>query len=98
MIEDPRFKKGLELFNDKQYHEAHDIWEELWTEKEADPDRSFLQGLIQISVSHYLYGEERLPGAKKVYLRAVKNLENYNSPHLEIDFENLLVGLAGLLR
>lgn len=46
---------GIELFNAREFHAAHDAWEERWLD-DADPDEKLLlQALIQVAVVfHYL--------------------------------------------
>ena len=46
------FWQGVELFNSGEYFDAHEEWEELWSEFNL-PDRFFIQGLIQATVSFY---------------------------------------------
>src|SRR5512145_2639201 len=43
-----RLERGVALFNDGSFFEAHDVWEDAWRESEGDV-RLFLQGLIQIA-------------------------------------------------
>ena len=43
---DPRFQRGVELFNGGAWYEAHDVLEDLWHET-ADPDRRVLALLRQ---------------------------------------------------
>ena len=44
------FQAGLKLFNDKNFYDAHEKWEDLWSDYYLK-DRLFIQGLIQLSVS-----------------------------------------------
>lgn len=87
---DKRYKAGIELFDQEKFHEAHDIWEEMWTEKVDDPNRTFYQALIQAAVSFYLIQEERYNGAYKVYKRSIKNLESLESEVLGINVTELI--------
>ena len=32
---DPRYLAGIRLFNDHDFFEAHEVWEEYWTELAA---------------------------------------------------------------
>ena len=53
---DERFFQGIREFNERRYFEAHDVLEYLW-QGYRDPDRAFLQALIQTAVGFYfLYG------------------------------------------
>ena len=57
------FKKGLSEYSKGDYFEAHEAWEDLWSDYNF-PDRKFIQGLIQLSVSFVHLGNNNLIGAK----------------------------------
>ena len=44
------FDLGLHYFKTQKYFEAHDAWEELWSDRGLQ-DRAFIQGLIQLAVA-----------------------------------------------
>src|SRR5262245_54282863 len=46
---DARYLAGIQLFNHRDFFEAHEVWEDLWQEC-AGPERRFYQGLIQAAV------------------------------------------------
>lgn len=73
---DPLYLKGIEYFNDCEYFEAHEVWEELWTEYRGDL-RKFYQGLIQAAVALHHFGNGNIRGAKKVYLSSSGYLETF---------------------
>jgi predicted metal-dependent hydrolase len=52
-----KFQHGIGLFNNRRFFDAHETWEEIWLQS-AEPDKGFLQGIIQISAAfhHYLRG------------------------------------------
>ena len=58
------FHKGLREYELMDYFEAHEIWEELWSDYYLE-DRKFIQALIQLSVSFVHIGNGNLIGAKK---------------------------------
>jgi hypothetical protein len=43
------FVQGIHLFNDRQWFEAHEVWEDIWRESEGTT-KLFYQGLIQCAV------------------------------------------------
>ena len=45
---DERLERGVALFNEGAFFEAHEVWEDAWRVAAGD-DRRFLQGLIQIA-------------------------------------------------
>ena len=59
------FKRGLDEYDKGDYFEAHEAWEDLWSDYNF-PDRKFIQGLIQLSVSFVHLGNGNLIGAKNL--------------------------------
>lgn len=53
------FEKGIDLFNEESFFEAHEIWEKQWRETEDPGEKAFLQGMIMIAAAlhHYRRGE-----------------------------------------
>ncbi len=64
------FWRGVELFNSGEYFDAHEEWEELWSEFNL-PDRFFIQGLIQTTVSFYHLSTGNLKGSRNLIVRAL---------------------------
>jgi hypothetical protein len=60
---------GITLFNDGEFHAAHDVWEERWLET-AGQEKLFLQAMIQSAVAFYLIELGRLGAARRLYLAA----------------------------
>ena len=60
-----KFQYGVSLFNSRQFFEAHETWEEIWLQS-AEPEKAFLQGIIQIAAAfhHYLRGNS--PGCRSL--------------------------------
>ena len=59
------FQEGLTYFKSGEYFEAHESWEELWSDFYLK-DRRFVQGLIQLSVSFVHLENNNLNGAKSL--------------------------------
>jgi len=76
--------EGLRLFREGQYFLAHETLEELWAEAPA-PERSFLQGLIQLATGFHHLVRGNLAGATLQFGKARSRLEGYASPHLGVD-------------
>jgi uncharacterized protein len=60
MTDDEKFERGVSDFNAGRFFEAHEIWEELWLAA-AEPEKTFLQGLIQLTAAfhHHARGNAR---------------------------------------
>ena len=87
----PLYLQGINLFNEEDFFEAHEVWEDLWTEIIGE-DKKFYQGLIQAAVALLHFGNENLGGARKVYESSRKYLEPYAPVHLGLDLNQLSGG------
>lgn len=81
---------GIRLFNEEEFFECHDVLEELWSETQGG-EKKFYQGLIQLSISLFHFGNENFGGAKKLYDSSRKYLDAYRPRYMGIDVEQLLL-------
>jgi len=81
---DPRYLAGVELFNRREYFEAHEVWEDLWHET-ASPDRRYVQGLIQAAVAVYHAGNGNARGARRLVRSGRRYMAGFETPHLGLD-------------
>ena len=85
---DSLYLKGFDYFNNCDFFEAHEAWEEIWTEYRGD-SRTFYQGLIQTAVALHHFGNGNIRGAKKLYNSRREYLEPYRPNHLGVDLDKL---------
>jgi predicted metal-dependent hydrolase len=81
---EPRYLGGIVCFNERDFFEAHEVWEALWLEC-AGTERRFYQALIQAAVALYHFGNGNLRGAAKLYKTSKAYMDNYASPYLGLD-------------
>jgi uncharacterized protein len=86
---DPRYLQGIEYFNGCEFFEAHEVWEELWSDLQG-PGRRFYQGLIQVAVCLHHFGNGNLRGARKLYHSSRGYLADYEPYYEGLDVGNLL--------
>jgi predicted metal-dependent hydrolase len=84
-----QYLRGIEHFNVCDFFEAHEAWEELWTEYQG-PSRKFYQGLIQAAVALHHFGNGNIRGARKLYYSTRRYLEPYQPSHRGLDLEKFL--------
>ena len=84
---DYRYLGGIWFFNERDFFQAHEVWESLWLEC-AGTERRFYQGLIQAAVALYHFGNGNLRGALKLYGTAQAYMNAYPSPFLGLDRES----------
>ena len=88
---DPRFTKGLELFEAGDYFECHEVIEELWLETpEDDPFRDLYKGVIQAAAAIYQLDREILSGALGLYKTGTGYLERYRPSSLGLDVDRMI--------
>jgi predicted metal-dependent hydrolase len=78
---DPRYLAGILFFNDRDFFEAHEVWEGLWL-KAGGPERKFYQGLIQAAVALFHFSGGNLRGAMKLYRSAHNYMKELPRPYL----------------
>jgi hypothetical protein len=84
---DPRYLAGILFFNERDFFEAHEVWEELWSESHGD-ERRFYQGLIQAAVGLFHFSGGNLGGAVKLYRSSHDYMKKCGSPFLGLDVDD----------
>ena len=91
MTVDARFKKGLELFNEGEYFECHEVIEDLWLETPSeDLYRDLYKGVIQAAAAVYQFDRGILSGAIGLFDTSIKYLEIYKPQALGLDVNHLI--------
>jgi predicted metal-dependent hydrolase len=68
--------EGLRLYEAGKFFEAHEFWESVWLGAQ-EPDKTFLQGLIQVAAAfHHWQGQNPL-GTALLLQAALLRLERY---------------------
>ena len=91
------FWRGIEEFNREEFYACHDIFEAIWMEA-GEPNRTFYQGILQISVGLYHLSDRNWRGAVVLLGEGIGRLAYYQPDYLEIDVENLLGQTSQLLK
>jgi uncharacterized protein len=82
------FDRGLEAFNSSHFFEAHEFWEEVWLET-AEPDKSFLQGLIQVAAAFHHHSRANLKGTRNLLQEGLLKLDRFPETHAGLAVEPL---------
>ena len=83
-----KFQLGIALFNSEEFFRAHEVWEDLWL-AEAEPRRTFLQGLIQAAAAFHHYLRGNFSGAQALLTSAAVKLRRFPADHGGIALEEL---------
>ncbi len=91
------FNGGIAQFNRGEFYACHDTLEALWMEA-SDPNRSFLQGILQIAVGLYHLTNHNWQGAVTLLGNGINRLRSYRPNYGSVDVEHLLAWTTGLLQ
>ena len=82
------FEKGLNEYEKGDYFEAHEAWEDLWSDYNFT-DRKFIQGLIQLSVSFVHLSNGNMIGARNLLKKCQQKFSDYKGIHRQININEL---------
>ncbi len=77
------------LFNDRQFFEAHEVWEGAWRRTDGD-ERRFLQGLIQVAAGFVKWQRGQSRGMADLFAKGIEKLDPFRPVHLRVDIAALL--------
>jgi uncharacterized protein len=77
---DEKFERGLRHFNAREFFEAHEVWEEVWL-VEAEPEKTFLQGIIQIAAAFHHYRRGNTEGAETLLAAGIVKITRFPADH-----------------
>lgn len=86
---DERFIRGIELFNNEEFFECHEVIEDLWLATQ-DQYKNLYKGVIQAAVALYHLKRGNTRGARKLYGTSSKYLRKYLPRALGLNVEKLL--------
>lgn len=86
---DEALVKGIELFNQQEFYEAHEVWESAWA-GELSNDRRLLQGLIQAAAGFYKLQTGAPNGTAKLLESSLTRLRPFVGKARGVELEKLL--------
>jgi len=75
-----KFEEGLAHFNAKKFFEAHEFWEEIWL-VESEPEKTFLQGLIQVTAAFHHRQRGNPEGVELLLAAGIVKLLRFPADH-----------------
>jgi uncharacterized protein len=82
------WREGLLQFNAGQFFEAHESWEAVWL-RAPEPDKTFLQGIIQVAAAFHHYSRGNCRGARSLLAAGLGRLSRFPAVHRGIDLAAL---------
>lgn len=82
------FGRGIELFNQREFFECHEVWEQIWTPARGR-ERLFLQALIHMAVGFYHHQHGNQAGAERQLGKGLRKIAAYLPEFLGVATEQL---------
>jgi hypothetical protein len=86
--------EGLLCYRAGEFFEAHEHWESVWLAA-AEPDKTFLQALIQVTAAFHHLRRGNSIGAASLLGAALRRLDAYPSEYAGLAVEPLRQSLRG---
>jgi predicted metal-dependent hydrolase len=87
---DRLYRQGLDAFNSERFYDAHEHWEEVWL-KTPNPEKMFLQGLIQVAAAFHHHSRENLLGTRNLLREGLLKLDRFPESYGDLEIETLRV-------
>lgn len=86
---DAHYLGYFECFNQQLFFEAHEVLEELWLARRAQPSDLFYKGLIQLAGAFVHIQKQRPKPALALFRLAACNLSQYPGVYQSLDVDQL---------
>src|ERR671933_773238 len=89
---------GIDLFNAREFHAAHDAWEERWLGEAGPQEKLFLQGMIQAAVIFHHLEIGRPGAARRMHQMATEKFARLKTERfMSLDLADFQLQLARAL-
>ncbi len=85
---DEKFQRGFEQFNAREFFAAHETWEEIWLAA-PEPDKTFLQGIIQVAAAFHHYCRGNTAGTQSLLDAGLQKLSKFPADYRGLQLEAL---------
>ncbi|HVN07434.1 MAG TPA: DUF309 domain-containing protein [Patescibacteria group bacterium] len=86
------FSRGIRQFNTRKFWHAHESWELIWLAA-SEPDKIFLQGIIQVAAAFYHHQKKNYEGMRSLMRRGLAKLEGFPAGYRGVRLEELRCAL-----
>jgi hypothetical protein len=80
--------EGLRCYRNEEFFLAHEHWEGIWLKCE-EPEKTFLQALIQITAAFHHFQRKNFRGAASLLRGALRRLDPFPAAYGSIEVEGL---------
>ncbi len=95
--EQGRLAEGLRCYQRREFFQAHEHWEDVWR-LSPEPEKTFLQALIQIAAAFHHFERNNRIGASSLLRASLRKLEHYPDEFGGLDVEGIRLCLRAWLR
>src|SRR5579863_915707 len=88
--------EGLRCYQKQEFFDAHEHWEAVWL-KCHEPEKTFLQALIQVTAAFHHLKRGNLAGTTSLLRRALRRLDDFPTEYEGVAVEQLQAGIRGWL-
>lgn len=88
--------EGLRCYRAGEFFAAHEHWEVVWL-KLDEPEKAFLQGVIQMAAAFHHLQRGNLPGARSLLGRALRRFESHGDRFAGLEVATMCVEVRGWL-
>lgn len=89
--------EGLRCYRRREFFAAHEHWEDVWRVS-SEPEKTFLQALIQIAAAFHHFERGNRIGAASLLRAALRRLERYPDKFGRLDVEAIRLSVQAWLR
>ncbi len=82
------FWQGVEQFNAERFFDAHESWEAIWV-RAPEPDKTFLQGITQVSAAFHHHSKGNYAGAITLLQQGLEKLEQFPADYRGVNLAKL---------
>lgn len=86
-------QRGAELFNRRQFFEAHEVWEDAWRVERGEP-AYFLHGLIQVAAGFVKLQRREPRGTAGLLRKGASKLQRFRPGRYGLDLDDLLASVT----
>src|SRR5438093_5372633 len=91
------YRDGIQLFNEHEFFEAHEVWEDIWHEAYGTKFE-FYQGMIQCAVALEHYSRSNPRGVISLYDTYRRHFRNLPALFIGLDVKAFLAAMHEALR
>jgi uncharacterized protein len=88
--------EGLRCYESGEFFLAHEHWESVWLKCE-EPEKTFLQALIQITAAFHHFQRNNFRGAASLLRGALRRLDAFPAAHGGIEVETVRASVRAWL-